>query len=113
MALAEALGIGVLESVPNYMNFPTTHPCYQGVQWNERRQSEALARADVVLVVDSDVPWIGAVNRPGDGAQIFHIDADPLKEQMPLWYIAATLQCRADAALALAQIRVAAEEFAT
>ena len=58
MALAEALGVGVLESVPNYMNFPTTHACYQGVQWNERRQNEALARADVVLVIDSDVPWI-------------------------------------------------------
>ncbi len=109
VALAEALGVGVLESVPNFMNFPTTHPCYQGVQWNERRQNEALARADVVLVVDSDVPWIGAVNKPRDGAQIFHIDADPLKEQMPLWYIGARLQCRADAATALPRIRSAAE----
>jgi acetolactate synthase-1/2/3 large subunit len=91
------------------MNFPTSHPCYQGVQWNERRQNEALARADVVLVIDSDVPWIGTVSHPRDDAQIFHIDADPLKEQMPLWYIGATLQCRADAALALAQLRHAAE----
>jgi len=112
LSLAEELGVGVLESVPNYMNFPTTHPCYQGVQWNERRQNEALARADVVLVIDSDVPWIGAVSRPRDGARIFHIDADPLKEQMPLWYIGATLQCQADAAQALQQIRAACEEFA-
>ena len=109
VALAETFGIGVLESVPNYMNFPTTHPCYQGVQWNERRQNEALARADVVLVVDSDVPWIGAVSKPREDALIFHIDADPLKEQMPLWYIGARLQCRADAALALPRIRAAAE----
>jgi acetolactate synthase I/II/III large subunit len=113
VALADALGIGVIESVPNYMNFPTTHPCYQGVQWNERRQNDALARADVVLVVDSDVPWIGAVNQPGEGARILHIDADPLKEQMPLWYIGATLQCRADASLALAQIRAAADSLGT
>ena len=93
------------------MNFPTTHPCYQGVQWNERRQNEALARADVVLVIDSDVPWIGAVSQPRDGARIFHIDADPLKQQMPLWYIGAALQCQADAALALRQIRAASGEF--
>jgi acetolactate synthase-1/2/3 large subunit len=109
VALAEALGVGVLESVPNYMNFPTSHACYQGVQWNERRQNEALARADVVLVIDSDVPWIAAVSRPTDGARIFHIDADPLKEQMPLWYIGAALQCQADATLALRQIREAAK----
>src|SRR5688572_2285867 len=33
--LADERGVGVVESVPSYMNFPTTHPCYQGVQWNE------------------------------------------------------------------------------
>jgi len=108
VALAEELGVGVLESVPNYMNFPTLHPCYQGVQWNERRQNEALARADVVLVLDSDVPWISAVSKPRDGARIFHVDADPLKEQMPLWYIGAARQCQADAAMALRQVRAAA-----
>ncbi|HET9865619.1 MAG TPA: thiamine pyrophosphate-dependent enzyme, partial [Steroidobacteraceae bacterium] len=111
LGLAEALGIGVLESVPNYMNFPTTHPCYQGVQWNERRQNEALARADVVLVLDSDVPWIGEVSRPREDARIFHVDVDPLKEQMPLWYVGAQLQCQADAAQALSQIRRAIDEF--
>jgi acetolactate synthase-1/2/3 large subunit len=108
VALAEELGVGVLESVPNYMNFPTLHPCYLGVQWNERRQNEALARADVVLVLDSDVPWISAVSKPRNGARIFHVDADPLKEQMPLWYIGATRQCQADLAQALRQIRSAA-----
>ncbi|HEU4591395.1 MAG TPA: thiamine pyrophosphate-binding protein, partial [Steroidobacteraceae bacterium] len=111
LGLAEELGIGVLESVPSYMNFPATHPCHQGVQWNERRQNEALARADVVLVLDSDVPWIGEVSRPRKDARIFHVDVDPLKEQMPLWYVGARLQCQADAAQALQQIRVAAGEF--
>jgi acetolactate synthase I/II/III large subunit len=111
LSLAERLGVGVLESVPNHVNFPTTHPCYLGVQWNERRQNEALARADVILVVDSDVPWISAVNRPDKDARIFHIDADPLKQQMPLWYIGATLQCPAEAALALPQIGNALDEF--
>ena len=113
VALAEQLGIGVLESVPNYMNFPTTHPCYLGVQWNERLQNQALAQADLVLVIDSDVPWIGEVSRPAANARIIHVDADPLKQQMPLWYIGATLQCQADAAQALIQIRAALEEFGT
>ena len=105
--LAHDLGIGVLESVPNYVNFPTTHGCYLGVQWNERRENEALAQADVVLVIDSDVPWIAAVNRPRKDALIIHIDRDPIKQQMSLWYIGATLSACADAALALQQIRAA------
>jgi acetolactate synthase-1/2/3 large subunit len=113
IALAEQLGVGVVESVPSYVNFPTRHPSYLGVQWNERRQNEALAQADVVLVIDSDVPWIGEVSRPRADARIFHIDADPLKQQMPLWYIGASLQCQADAALALVQIRTALTEFAS
>src|SRR4051812_46979701 len=72
VALADQMGAGVIESVPNYMNFPSSHPCYLGVQWNERRQNAALAQADVVLVIDSDVPWIGAVSRPRPDARIFH-----------------------------------------
>lgn len=108
VALATELGVGVVESVPSFMNFPTTHGSYLGVQWNERRQNQALAAADVVLVVDSDVPWIGAVSRPRADARVFHIDADPLKQQMPLWHIDATLHCQADAATALRQLRMAA-----
>jgi len=112
ISFAEHLGVGVIESVPNHVNFPTTHSCYLGVQWNERRQNEALASADLVLVIDSDVPWISAVSRPASGVRIIHIDADPLKQQMPLWYIGANLQCQADASLALPQILAALEEFA-
>ncbi len=107
--LCDRLGIGVLESVPNYMNFPTDNPLYQGNQWNHPRQNAALAAADVVLVIDSDVPWIPAVSRPQAGAVIHHIDIDPLKEQMPLWYIGAKRVLRADAATALRQLNERAE----
>lgn len=104
VALAETLGIGVLESVPNYVNFPASHELYLGNQWNLPRQNPALAEADMVLVIDSDVPWIPTVSRPAEDAVIFHIDTDPLKQQMPLWYIAAQASFRADAATALAQL---------
>jgi acetolactate synthase-1/2/3 large subunit len=104
VALAETLGIGVLESVPNYVNFPASHPLYLGNQWNLPRQNPALAAADVVLVIDSDVPWIPTVSHPAADAVIFHIDVDPLKQQMPLWYIGAQGSFRADAATALAQL---------
>jgi acetolactate synthase-1/2/3 large subunit len=62
--LCERLGVGVLESVPNYVNFPHGNVLYQGNQWNEPRQNAALAEADVVLVIDSDVPWIPTSSAP-------------------------------------------------
>jgi acetolactate synthase-1/2/3 large subunit len=98
------LGVGILESVPNYVNFPTDDPLYQGHQWNEPRQNRVLAEADVILALDSDVPWIPLVNRPSKDARIFQIDVDPLKEQMPLWQIPAKRVFRADAATVLRQI---------
>ncbi len=104
VALCRRLGIGVLESVPNAMNFPHTDPLYQGNQWNQPVQNPALAAADVILVIDSDVPWIPAVSRPSDSARIFHIDIDPLKQQMPLWHIKAERSLRADAETALTQL---------
>jgi acetolactate synthase-1/2/3 large subunit len=104
VAFCEATGAGLLESVPAAMNFPHDHPLYRGNQWNDPRQNPALAEADCLLVVDSDVPWIPTVSRPAEGAAIFHVDVDPLKEQMPLWYIGARRSLRADAAAALRQL---------
>jgi acetolactate synthase-1/2/3 large subunit len=104
LRLSARTGAGVLESVPCYVNFPTDNPAYQGSQWNEQRQNPVLAAADVILVVDSDVPWIPTASRPANDATIIHIDVDPLKEQMPLWYVGAQHVFRADAATALAQV---------
>ena len=97
------LGVGVLESVPSYVNYPHNDPLYQGNQWNHPFQNRALAEADFVLVVDSDVPWIPTVSKPSDGASIAIIDVDPLKQSTPLWSIKARQCYRADAAIAFAQ----------
>lgn len=104
VALTRKIGIGVIESVPSAMNFPMDDPAWLGVQWSEPRQNGFLAEADFVLVIESDVPWIPTVNRPGAGARIYHIDVDPLKERLPLWHIPATASFRSDAASALAEI---------
>jgi len=102
--LADRLGAGVLESVPSCLNFPSDHSCYVGQQGNEHVQNPSLAEADLVLVLDSDVPWIPAFNKPSPAATVCHIDIDPLKERTPLWYIPATQVFRADCLTALRQI---------
>lgn len=101
------LGAGVLESVPSAVNYPHDDPLHLGCQWNEPHQNPELAAADVVLVLESDVPWIPLHNRPPPEAEIFHIDSDPLKEGIPLWYMGVRRSFRADPVLALTQLLAA------
>ncbi|HHW37300.1 MAG TPA: thiamine pyrophosphate-requiring protein [Bacillales bacterium] len=102
--LCNRLAIPVLESVPHTMNFPTDHPMHIGYQWNVPNQNELLAEADFVLVLDSDVPWIPTKNKASDDATIYYIDVDPIKEEMPLWYIPSKRFFKADSQIALQQI---------
>jgi acetolactate synthase-1/2/3 large subunit len=102
--LCRATAVGVLDSNPTHVNFPADDPMYQGNQGNEPQQNPVLAAADVILLLDTDVPWIPLVNRPRPDARIYHVDVDPLKEQMPLWHIPIEGAFRADSATALRQL---------
>jgi len=105
VALAEALAIPVLESAAFCVNFPADHPLHAGYQFTTRQQNPLLADADVILVIDSDIPWIPASSRPSPDAAIYAIDIDPVKAGMSMWHIPArTLAC-ADSKVALEQIR--------
>lgn len=104
VGFCEAVGAGVVESAPSAVNFPHTHPLYQGNYWNNPVQNPALEAADAVLVIDSDIPWIPMVNCPSPDARIFHIDVDPLKADMTLWHIEAEGSFAADAGTALTQL---------
>ena len=105
--LAESLSIPVHENAPIYNNFPTTSFLHQGHQWNGGGQLPALAEADVVIVIDSDVPWIPAQSRPGDDARIFHLDSDPLKDGTTLWSLPCEGRWRCDSEVALPQLTAA------
>jgi acetolactate synthase-1/2/3 large subunit len=105
--LCRRLGIGVLEQSPICMNYPPDDSLYLGNRWSEPHQEPSLAEADVVLVLDSDAPWIPAVSKPSAGAKIFHIDVDPLKLDIPLWYFKAQRVFQADCATALGQVNAA------
>lgn len=105
--LAELCVIPVHENAPIYNNFPTTSYLHQGHQWNGGGQLQALAEADLVLVVDADVPWIPAQSKPSPNARIFHLDCDPLKEGTTLWYLPAEKRWKCDSSLALQDLATA------
>jgi len=56
--------------------------------------------ADSVL----DVPWINTQCHPSKSAKIFHIDVDPLKIQIPVFYLAALSRYRADSYTSITQL---------
>lgn len=103
-ALADLLSIPVHENAPIYNNFDTTSYLHQGHQWNGGGQLPALAEADLIIVVDADVPWITAQSKPSEQARIFHLDCDPLKEGTTLWYLPCEKRWKCDSSLALKQL---------
>ncbi|MFZ4451200.1 thiamine pyrophosphate-requiring protein [Salibacterium aidingense] len=112
VALCEKMAIPVIESVPNYMNFPANHPMHCGYQWNTPEQNDLIKEADLVLIFDSDVPWIPSKNKPSEHCSIYHFDEDPLKESMPLWYISSKRSFEVDSYTALQQLNEALDHAA-
>jgi acetolactate synthase I/II/III large subunit len=77
--LAETFAIPVVHYRARFLALSTEHPMAAG--WDSR---ELVKDADVILVVDCDVPWIPAEGNPKPGAKIIHLGADPLFERYPL-----------------------------
>ncbi|KAJ5238377.1 hypothetical protein N7468_002996, partial [Penicillium chermesinum] len=94
-------GIRVLDTGGSDMCFPANHPAWLGLRYAGH---ELVKTADLILVIDCDVPWVPTQFQPADSAKIIHIDVDPLKQQMPVFYINAMATFRADSATALKQI---------
>lgn len=65
---------------------------------------EAIKTADVILVLDCDVPWINTQCKPKADAKIYHVDVDPLKQQMPVFYLNALARYKADSYMAVTQL---------
>ncbi|KAA8611953.1 IlvB Thiamine pyrophosphate-requiring enzyme [Pyrenophora tritici-repentis] len=94
-------GIRVLDTGGSDMCFPANHPAWLGLRYGN---DPAIKSADVILVLDCDVPWVNTQCHPKDSAKIFHVDVDPLKQQMPVFYLNATQRYRADSYTSLTQL---------
>lgn len=92
----------VLDTGGSDMCFPGDHPAWLGVK--QTGGDESILEADVILVLDCDVPWISTLCKPQANATIFHIDVDPLKQRMPLFYIQSDARYQADSLLSVQQI---------
>jgi acetolactate synthase-1/2/3 large subunit len=77
--LAQAMAVPVVQYRPRHMALSTEHPMHCG--WDPHG---LLKSADLVLVVDCDVPWIPKEGKPAPGTKVVHIGPDPLFARYPL-----------------------------
>ncbi|MGO8915337.1 MAG: thiamine pyrophosphate-requiring protein [Stellaceae bacterium] len=94
--LAERYALAVVAFNQRYMTLPTAHPMHQGFQ-----PRPLLDEADLVIVLDCDVPWIPSLEGPKAGARIAHIGEDPSFRRYPLRGFPADLSLTATAPAAL------------
>jgi acetolactate synthase-1/2/3 large subunit len=77
--LAQTLAVPVVHYRPRHLALSTEHPMHCG--WDPHA---LLKEADVVLVVECDVPWIPKEGKPKAEAKVIHIGTDPLFSSYPL-----------------------------
>ena len=101
-ALADLAGLPVTGRLDTgLVNISSRHPSNMP---NRAQAAAAISAADVILVAESDVPWLpGMVTLRAD-VQVFHVDPDPAKVSMPLWSYPVDVAVQADGPAALAAI---------
>lgn len=79
VALAQALGAPVVEQFHTHLNFPQDHPLHGGFD-----ATPYFGRADAIVAVESDVPWLPSGSHPKPDTKIIHIAHDPLFSRYPI-----------------------------
>ena len=97
--LALLCGVRVFEFSPSYMCLPRSSPCFGGFD-----AGQALAGADVGLLLDVDVPWLPKFVRDNSATRWTHIDVDAIKKDFPMWGFATDMRVQADCATVLRQV---------
>ncbi len=99
-ALADEFALPVVQAEPRDMNLPTDHPMHLGYD-----AGAFLPKADVVIVIDSVVPWMPRNHQPRKGAKVIHISADPLETRYPFRELEADLLVTGSSLAAMIMLR--------
>ncbi|MBI1845953.1 MAG: thiamine pyrophosphate-requiring protein [Candidatus Rokubacteria bacterium] len=79
IALAERLGMPVIEHAAIHVNFPQNHPLHAGFD-----PAPYLGDADVIVVLESDAPWFPKLKAPSAEARVIQVGLDPLFSRYPI-----------------------------
>jgi len=76
--LAQLLAMPIVEQWHTHLNFPQNHPLHAGYD-----PAPYLKEADVILAIESDVPWFPKLSEPRPAATIVQIASDSLFTDYP------------------------------
>ena len=99
VALAEAAAMPVFEHYSTHLCFPQSHPLYAGDD-----PTPYLGEADLILVIDADVPWFPDLAGPRPETPVIQIGEDPLFSRYPIRGFAADLALAGAPRLTLAAL---------
>ena len=77
--LAEKYALPVVPYQTRYFALSADHPMFQGSV-----PGPLLADADLVIVFETDVPWIPSKQSPPSNARIVQVGEDPLHKRLPM-----------------------------
>ncbi|MGC5617148.1 thiamine pyrophosphate-requiring protein [Georgenia sp. Z1491] len=92
-----------------YVNLPSSDDHYVE---DDETSTELLRSADLVLLVDVEVPWVPTIRQPPQDARVVQIDLDPVKASMVSYGFRVDLPIQADSSRALWQLLEAVDEVA-
>jgi acetolactate synthase I/II/III large subunit len=76
---AERFAIPVVQHRPRYFSLPSSHPMNLGFN-----PAPLVPKADAILVIESDVPWLPSQVAPAVDCKVVHCGLDPLFERYPI-----------------------------
>ena len=100
--LAQDFAIPVVQPFATDLNLPTDHPMHLGFETGAH-----LAQADVILVINSGVPWMPKMAKPKASAKVIHMSVDPLVSRHPFREYEADLLVAGDPIAGLKMLRQA------
>lgn len=104
----ECFGVRVVEANPTHLNINRASAWAAGFD-----ASQHVAQADVIMLVDTDVPWLPKfVQTRGDAFGV-HIDVDASKSEFPMWGFGAQMRIQADTVVSLQALTQYAQSHAT
>jgi acetolactate synthase I/II/III large subunit len=75
----ERFAIPVVQHRPRYLSLPSSHPMNLGFD-----PAGPIQKADVIVVLEADVPWIPSRAAPGRDCQVIQCGLDPLFARYPI-----------------------------
>jgi acetolactate synthase-1/2/3 large subunit len=102
--LAERFGLPVVAHSPRYVCLASGHPMHHGFD-----PGPYLDDADVIVAIESDVPWMPSIKAPRPAARIAHIGEDPAFLRYPMRGFPSHLSIAANAGATLGALEAALE----